>query len=93
LFQDELLHMCMNYRGLNKITKKNRYPLIPGLLEQLGSAKKFTKIDLRGTYNLIRVKERGEWKTTFRIRYGHFEYSVMPFVLTNTSTVSQHIDK
>jgi hypothetical protein len=51
--KDGLLHMCVHYRGLNKVTKKNRYPLpyISGLLQQLGSAKIFTKIDLRGAYN------------------------------------------
>jgi hypothetical protein len=85
--------MCVDYRGLNKVTKKNLYPLalISGLLEQLGSAKIFTKNDFRGTYNLIRVKEGDEWKTTFRTRYGHFEYSVMPFSLTNVSAVFQHM--
>jgi hypothetical protein len=59
-----------------QVTKKNRYPLslILGLLEQLGSAKIFTKIDLKDAYNLVQVKEGDEWKTTFRTRYGHFEY-------------------
>ena len=85
--------MCVDYRGLNKVTKKNRYPLllIPGLLVQLGSAKIFTKIDMRGAYNLLRIKERDEWKTTFRTRYGHFEYNVMPFGLTNGPTAFQHM--
>jgi hypothetical protein len=56
--KDGSLRMCVDYRGINKIIKKNRYPLplISGLLEQLGSAKIFTKIDLRGAYNLIQVK-------------------------------------
>ena len=68
----------MDYRGLNKVTKKNRYSLslILKLLEQLGSAKIFTKIDLRGTYNLVQVKEGDEWKTLFHIKYGHFEYLI-----------------
>jgi hypothetical protein len=81
--------MCMDYREFNKITKKNRYPLplISGLLEQLGSAKIFTKIDLRGAYNLVRVKEGNEWKTAFHTRYGYFEYSIMPFGLTNVPAV------
>jgi hypothetical protein len=76
--------MCIDYHGLNKVTKKNGYPLplILGLLEQLGNVKIFTKIDFRGAYNLIQVKERDEWKRTFHTRYGHFEYSVMPFGLT-----------
>jgi hypothetical protein len=83
----------VDYRGLYKVTKKNRYPLplILGLLEQLGSTKIFTKIDLRGAYNLVRVKEGDEWKTTFCTRYGHFEYSVMPFGLTNAPAVFQYM--
>ena len=87
------MRMCVDYRGLNKITKKNRYPLplISGLLEQLGRAKIFTKIDLRGAYNLVQIKEVDEWKTTFRTRYGHFEYNVMPFGLTNAPAVFQHM--
>jgi hypothetical protein len=85
--------MYVDYRELNKVTKKNRYPLplILELLEQLGSAKIFIKIELRGAYNLVQVKEGDEWKTTFRTRYGHFEYLVMPFGLTNTPIVFQHM--
>lgn len=91
--KDGSLRMCVDYRGLNKVTKKNRYPLplISGLLEQLGRARIFTKIDLRGAYNLVRVKEGDEWKTAFRTRYGHFEYNVMPFGLTNAPAVFQHM--
>jgi hypothetical protein len=91
--KDGSLYMCVDYRGFNKVTKKNCYllPLILGLLEQLGSAKIFTKIDLRGVYNLVRVKEMDEWKIAFRTRYGHFEYSVMPFGLTNKPVVFQHM--
>ena len=56
--KDGSLQICVDYRGLNKVTKKNRYPLplISGLLDQLGRAKVFTKIDLREAYNLIRIK-------------------------------------
>ena len=91
--KDGSLRMCVDYRGLNKVTKKNRYPLplISGLLEQLGRAKIFTKIDLRGAYNLVRIKEGDEWKTAFRTRYGHFEYNVMPFGLTNAPAIFQHM--
>jgi hypothetical protein len=91
--KDGSLRMYVDYRGLNKVIKKNHYllPLISGLLEQLGSAKIFTKIDLRGAYNLVRVKEGDEWKTTFRTRYGHFEYSVMSFGLTNAPVTFQHM--
>ena len=75
------------------MTKKNRYPLalIFGLLEQLGRAKIFTKIDLRGAYNLVRIKKGDKWKTTFYTRYGHFEYNVMPFGLTNALAIFQHM--
>jgi hypothetical protein len=91
--KDGSLHMYVDYRELNKVTKKNRYPLplILELLEQLGSAKIFIKIELRGAYNLVQVKEGDEWKTTFRTRYGHFEYLVMPFGLTNAPIVFQHM--
>ena len=91
--KDGSLRMCVDYRGLNKITIKNRYPLplISGLLDQLGRAKVYTKIDLRGAYNLVRIKGGDEWKTAFRTRYGHFEYNVMPFGLTNAPAIFQHL--
>jgi hypothetical protein len=79
----------VDYRGLNKITKKNRYPLplILGLLDRLRTEKIFTKLDLRGAYNLFRIRPNDEWKTAFHTRYGHFEYTVMPFDLTNAPAV------
>ena len=91
--KDGSLRLCVDYRGLNKITVKNRYPLplIPNLLDQLRTATHFTKIDLRGAYNLVRIREGDEWKTAFRTRYGHFEYLVMPFGLTNAPAVFQHL--
>jgi len=91
--KDGSLRMCVDYCGLNKVTIKNQYPLplISGLLNQLGQAKIHTKIDLRGMYNLVRIKEGDEWKTTFRTRYGHFEYNVMPFGLTNAPAIFQHL--
>jgi hypothetical protein len=63
--KDGSLRIYADYHGLNKVTKKNRYPLplISGLLEQLGSTKIFTKIELRGAYNLVQVKAGDEWKT------------------------------
>ena len=72
---------------------RNRYPLplISQLLDQLSLARVFTKIDLRGAYNLVRIKPGDEWKTAFRTRYGHFEYKVMPFGLTNAPAVFQHM--
>ncbi len=83
----------MDYCGLNKITKKNRYPLplISGLLDRLCTGKIFTKLDLHGAYNLLRIRPGDEWKTTFRTCYGHFEYTVMPFGLTNAPAVFQHL--
>jgi hypothetical protein len=83
----------VDYRGLNKITKKNRYPLplISSLLDRLRTGKIFTKLDLRGAYNLLRIRPGDEWKTAFRTRYNHFEYTVMPFGLTNAPAVFQHL--
>ena len=91
--KDGSLRLCVDYRGLNKVTVKNRYPLplIAGLLDQLGEAKIYSKIDLRGAYNLVRIKEGDEWKTAFRTMYGHFEYNVMPFGLTNAPAIFQHL--
>ena len=79
------MRLCVDYRKLNDITIKNRYPLpnIEELQDRLAKAKWFSKIDLKGAYNLIRMKEGEEWKTAFRTRYGHYEYLVMPFRLTN----------
>ncbi|XP_070795472.1 uncharacterized protein, partial [Pituophis catenifer annectens] len=87
------LRLCCDYRRLNAITVRNRYPLplIPELMERLREASIFTKLDLRGAYNLVRVREGDEWKTAFGTRYGHFEYTVMPFGLTNAPAVFQHL--
>ena len=90
--KDGGLRMCIDYRQLNLRTKKNKYSLPPinFLLEQLSGAKIFSKIDLRGAYHLLRIAEGEEWKTTFRSRYGSFEFLVMPFGLTNAPSVFQH---
>ena len=87
------LRPVVDYRGLNKITVKNRYPLplINEMLTRFNHAKVFSKIDLRGAYNLVRIKPGDEWKTAFRTRYGLFEYLVMPFGLTNAPSVFQHL--
>ena len=89
--KDGTLRLCVDYRRLNDITIKNRYPLpnIAELQDRLCNAKIFTKLDLKGAYNLIRMKEGDEWKTAFRTRYGHFEYLVMPFGLTNAPATCQ----
>lgn len=83
--KDGSLRLCVDYRGLNNITVKNRYalPLISEILDRTRSAKLFTKLDLRGAYNLIRIAPGEEWKTAFRTRYGHYQYKVMPFGLVN----------
>jgi hypothetical protein len=87
--KDGSLRLCVDYRGLNKITKKNRYPLplILGLLDWLRTEKIFTKLDLHGAYDLLRIRPGDEWKTAFRTCYGHFEYTVMPFDLSNALAV------
>ncbi|OAA35974.1 pol protein [Beauveria brongniartii RCEF 3172] len=85
------LRPCIDYRQLNKITIKNRYPLplIAEIRDKLGQAKWFTTLDLKGAYNLIRMAKGHEWKTAFRTTRGHFEYLVMPFGLTNAPATFQ----
>ncbi|KAK3563159.1 hypothetical protein QTP86_016402 [Hemibagrus guttatus] len=89
--RDGGLRPCIDYRGLNAITVRYPYPLplVPMVLEQLRGARVFTKLDLRSTYNLVRIHEGDEWKTTFHTTSGHYEYCVMPFGLTNAPVVFQ----
>ncbi len=89
--KDGGLRPCIDYRHLNEITVKFRYPLplVPATLEMLRSAKYFTKLDLRNAYNLIRIREGDEWKTAFSTTNGHYEYLVMPFGLVNSPSVFQ----
>ena len=80
--------MCIDYRQINKITMKNKYPLsrIEDLFYQLKGTSVFSKIDLRSGYYQLRVKDVDVPKTTCRTRYGHYEFLVMSFGLTNAPT-------
>lgn len=87
--KDGGLQPCIDYRGLNSITIKNRYPfpLIFSAFELLQGATIFTKLDLRSAYHLVRIKEGEDWKTAFNTPVSHYEHLVMPFSLTNAPAV------
>ncbi|GJT41792.1 reverse transcriptase domain-containing protein [Tanacetum coccineum] len=87
--KDGSFRMCIDYRELNKLTMKNRYPLlrIDDLFDQLQGSRVYSKIDLRYSYHQLRVQEEDIPKTAFRTRNGHYEFQVMPFELTNAPAV------
>ena len=83
--KDKTLRLCIDYRHLNRVMIKNRYPLprIDDLFDQLRGVRVYSKIDLCIGYHQLRVRKTDIPKTAFRTRYGHFEFTVMPFGLTN----------
>ena len=89
--KDSSLRLCVDFRGLNKITKKDRYPLplISNLLDSPSWAKIYSKVDLRHAYHLVRIAPGDKWKTAFCTHYGSYEWLVMPFGLTNTPAAFQ----
>ena len=91
--KDGSLRMCIDYRLLNSVTVKNKYPLpkIDDLFDQFKGACMFSKIDLRSGYHQLRIREQDMVKTAFHSRYGHYEFLVMPLDLTNASAAFMNL--
>nr|GEX28557.1 putative reverse transcriptase domain-containing protein [Tanacetum cinerariifolium] len=87
--KDGSFRMCIDYRELNKLTVKNRYPLprMDDLFDQLQGSSVYSKVDLRSSYHQLRVREQDVPKTAFKTQYGHYEFQVMPFGLINAHAV------
>ncbi|ONK61029.1 uncharacterized protein A4U43_C08F25350 [Asparagus officinalis] len=91
--KDGSKRMCIDYRELNTVTVKNKYPLprIDDIFNQLGGSRVFSKMDLRSGYHQVKVKDSDVPKTTFQTRYGHYEFLVMPFSVTNASATFMNL--
>jgi hypothetical protein len=87
--KDGMLRLCIDFRQLNKVIVKNKHPLsrIDDRFDQLRGTRIFSKIDLRSGYHQVKIKEEDISKTVFRTRYGHYEFTVMSFGLSNAPTV------